>query len=105
MDDDDRILSELNDPEWSQRVADIEREFQRADRRRRPAKALTGPARPRRRFRAGYIWLLIVIAVIAFAAIAKPWGVEQGPVYIQPDVHLTQAVDPAASGPADEPTG
>ncbi|SDP06677.1 hypothetical protein SAMN04515671_2858 [Nakamurella panacisegetis] len=94
VDEDDRILSELHDPEWAKRVAAIEKEFRKAERKRSPAP-LARPTRTPRRFRAAYIWTVVVIGVLAYAAIAKPWGVQgRIPVANQPDPIVT--VDQAA---------
>ena len=102
MDDDDRILSGMHDPEWAKRVADIEKEFRKAERRKRAPKSATAPTRRPRRFRTAYIWAVIVIGVIAFAAIVKPWGVQGGgvPVANQPDPILTRADGAIDSGSA-----
>ena len=100
MDDDDRILAEMNDPEWAARVADIEKEFARVDRRRRGPKSLNAPARRPRHIRAVYIWAAIVVAVIAYAAIAQPWGVQQSPGHDQPVI--VQNVQPTAPSAIDD---
>ena len=62
MDDDERLLSGAHDPAWAKRVAKMEKQFARADRRGRSGKK-TRPARRRGRY-----GILIVVAVVALAA-------------------------------------
>jgi len=102
--DDDPIMPEIHDPEWAKRMAAIEADFRKADRRRVSSKALAQPPRRPRRFRGANLWVGIIVVAIAYAAIAKPWGTEQVPVANAPLPIATQTDIGVASTPSAEAT-
>ena len=88
MDDNDPLLSGEHDPEWARRMAAMEKEFARADRRARKPKKVK-PARAGRRSRPT---VLIVSAVVALMV--------AGAAVYQHFHHSSSAAVPVMNSPA-----
>lgn len=82
----------LDDPAWAKRLAKIEKEFRKAERRRPQDKPRRGSLRVPRRFRTAYAWVIIMVAALAFAVVVHPWrtATEQVPVANTPQPISTQ---------------
>lgn len=115
--DEDQGMPGIHDPEWAKRVAAIEKEFLKAERRRGGGRGRTDVlakrGRPARRFRTAYIWAIIAFSAVAYAAIAHPWGIEPVPLANAPRPIVAQNADgipaPSSTGgvsrPPDAPSG